>query len=294
VVNAHWLVPNGIVAAAVKGRPLVVSLHGSDVAMAERKLYRRAAAWALRRTDVLTGSSQDLVDRAVAVGHVADARFIPYGVDPGCFDGRDGRAAELRRKLGIPEDAAMILAVGRMVPKKGFDVLLEALAGLERRGWVAVLAGEGDKLGALRAQASRLDVAGLVRFPGGVRHDELPAYYSAADVFVMPSVRDHSGNVDGLPNVVLEAMASARAVVATRVGGMPAVIADGVGGVLVDERSVAGLAAALRQLLAKPDERRALGEEARRRVLRELTWRHVAASYREAYVAAMARAKEGA
>jgi len=293
VVNAHWLVPNGVVAAAVKRRPLVVSLHGSDVAMAEKRLYRRASAWALARTEVLTGSSQDLVDRAVAVGAVADARFIPYGVDPQRFDGHDARAAELRHMLGIPSDAAMILGVGRMVPKKGFDVLLDALAGLERRGWVMVLAGAGDSLAELRARARSLGLEGLVRFPGSVRHDELGAYYSAADIFVMPSVRDHSGNVDGLPNVVLEAMASARAIVATRVGGMPAVIDNGVGGLLVGERSVEGLAAALRQLLAKPGERHALGEEARRRVLRELTWKHVAARYREAYVAAMAHAQEG-
>jgi len=73
-VNAHWLVPNAVAAAWVKRAPLVVSLHGSDVYMAERPLYRRAAAWALRATDGLTGSSQDLVDRALAVGSVRNSR----------------------------------------------------------------------------------------------------------------------------------------------------------------------------------------------------------------------------
>jgi glycosyltransferase involved in cell wall biosynthesis len=284
VTQAHWLVPNGVVAAAVKKTPLVVSLHGTDVYMAEKRFMRPAARFALGRTDALTGSSQDLVDRALAVRRAPRARFIPYGVDPVRFDGKDPRKASVRAALRVPTGSSLILAVGRMVPKKGFDVLIEALARLDDTGWVAVLAGEGSDLESLRARANALGLGERMRYPGGVAHDELPAYYSAADVFVMPSVRDRAGNVDGLPNVVLEAMASGTAVVASSIGGIPAVITDGATGLLIPERDENALAEGLARLLNSPDERASLGAAARRKVQAELTWQVVARHYRDSFV----------
>jgi glycosyltransferase involved in cell wall biosynthesis len=103
---------------------------------------------------------------------------------------------------------------------------------------------------------------------------------------VLPSITDARGNVDGLPNVALEAMAAGRAVVATRVGGLPDVIEDGVNGLLVEQRSAPALAEAVGRLLERPDEARHLGAEARRRVERRLTWPSIASEVVELYRAA--------
>jgi glycosyltransferase involved in cell wall biosynthesis len=122
-----------------------------------------------------------------------------------------------------------------------------------------------------------------------VGRDALPDLYRAADMFVLPAVHDARGNVDGLPNVILEAMASGLPVVSTRVSGIPLAVTSGQEGLLVEEHDAAALQRALSELLADPDRCRDLGHAARARVLGELTWDRVAARYREAYVRAATR-----
>jgi glycosyltransferase involved in cell wall biosynthesis len=122
-----------------------------------------------------------------------------------------------------------------------------------------------------------------VHFPGAVLRDALPDLYRAADLFVLPAVHDARGNVDGLPNVILEAMASGLPVVASGISGIPLAVVDGETGSLVPERDTAALAGALAALLADPERRRALGRAGRRRAVAELTWDAVARRYRHAY-----------
>src|SRR6185503_10615046 len=107
---------------------------------------------------------------------------------------------------------------------------------------------------------------------GNKSQDEISRLCAAADVIVVPSVRDAAGNVDGLPNFALEALASATPVIATRVGGLPQVIENGVSGRLVAERDAAALASALRELLTHSEEGRRLGAAARARVSSEFGW----------------------
>ncbi len=178
----------------------------------------------------------------------------------------------------MPPGARLVVAVGRMVDKKGFEYLVEAApAILAGRGDVrVVLGGGGDLLPALRARAEGLGLAGRVLFPGGLSHDRVLEILAAAEVVAMPSVRDRSGNIDGLPVVVLEAMAAARPVVASRVAGIPLAVEDGATGVLVPERDAGALGAAVGRLLDDPERGRSLGEAGRRRVERELTWTAIA------------------
>ncbi len=285
LVHAHWVVPNGLVAAVADsgGAPLAVGLHGSDVFLAEKPGVRKLARWALRRTTLLTGCSPELVQRVCAVGFPARrARVIPYGVDVDVFSPDLERRGVWRARLGVPEGATLVLGVGRMATKKGFQVLLEALPGLLARPEVhVVLAGGGDRLEEFRTAAG--EWAGRVHFPGGVRHDELPDLFRAADVFVLPAVHDPSGNVDGLPNVILEAMASGLPVVASGISGIPLAVVDGETGILVEEGDAAALAGALGRLVREPGIGREMGARGRERAVAELTWDAVAARYRAAY-----------
>ncbi len=285
LVHAHWVVPNGPVGSAVAGRvPLAIGLHGSDVFLAERPAVRPWVRRVLGRSRLLTGCSPELVERVRRLGFDGERwRVIPYGVDPAKFRPRAVGEERARGRLGIPEDAVVALGVGRMVTKKGFHVLVEALPDLlERRPRLhLVLAGGGDRLEELTRTAARWP--GRVHFPGAVPHDDLPELFRAADIFVLPAVHDPQGNVDGLPNVILEAMASGLPVVASGISGIPLAVEHEATGLLVPEGRVEPLAEALERLAGDPALRGRMGEAGRRKVERELTWEAIAARYRDAY-----------
>jgi len=292
LVHAHWIVPNGVVAAMAGGRvPLAIGLHGSDVFLAEKGGVRAFARWALSRSRLLTGCSPELVDRVRALGFPAErSRVIPYGVDTVAFSPvaqTSDRRTIWRQRLGIPEAAPLLLGVGRMATKKGFQVLVEILPALlaEIPDLRVVLAGGGDLLEPFREKTRTW--SDRVFFPGSVLRDTLPDLYRAADVFTLPAVHDGKGNVDGLPNVILEAMASGLPVVASRISGIPLAVVDSETGSLVPEGDAGALLGALRRLLTDPAAARAMGERGRRKAEAELTWDAVAARYREGYVAAL-------
>jgi glycosyltransferase involved in cell wall biosynthesis len=290
LVHAHWIVPNGVVAAAAVGAfgsiPLAIGLHGSDVFLAEKPGARLASAWALSKSRLLTGCSPELVDRVCALGFPQErSRVIPYGVDVTAFS--PGSGAEWRRKLGVPAGAPLVLSVGRMATKKGFRVLMRALPELFAACPEAhvVLAGGGDLLPELERESAAF--GGRVHLPGPVLRDTLPDLYRAADVFVLPAIHDARGNVDGLPNVILEAMASGLPVVASGISGIPLAVEDGVTGLLAPEGDAAALARALGRLAVDRELARAMGERGRRKAETELTWDAVAARYREAYLSSL-------
>lgn len=289
LVHAHWIVPNGVVAAAAGGIvPLAIGLHGSDVFLAEKKGVQRFARWALSRTCLLTGCSPELVDRVRALGFPEErSRVIPYGVDVAAFSPVPERRSIWRQRLGVPEAAPLLLGVGRMATKKGFQVLVEILPALlgEFPDLRVVLAGGGDLLDRFR-EATR-PWGDRVLFPGPVLRDTLPDLYRAADIFVLPAIHDGNGNVDGLPNVILEAMASGLPVVSSGISGIPLAVKDGETGLLVPEKDPTALLGALRRLLADPAAARAMGERGRRKAEAELTWDAVAARYREGYLMAL-------
>lgn len=291
LVHAHWIVPNGVVAALAGGRaPLAIGLHGSDVFLAEKGGVRPLARWALRRSRLLTGCSPELVERVRSLGFPAErSRVIPYGVDTRAFSPAPDRRGIWRQRLGIPaaDTAPLLLGVGRMATKKGFQVLIEILPALlaEHPDLRVVLAGGGDLLDRFREAASPFP--DRVFFPGPVLRDTLPDLYRAADAFVLPAVHDAKGNVDGLPNVILEAMASGLPVVASGISGIPLAVEEGRTGLLVPEKDPEALLGALRRLLADPAAARGLGERGRRKTEAELTWDAVAARYREGYEMAL-------
>jgi glycosyltransferase involved in cell wall biosynthesis len=277
IVHGHWVVPGGITAAlAAGGRPLVISLHGSDVYVAERHvMMRRAARTAFGRARWVTACSDDLRRRAVALGaDPARIETVPYGVDTARFAPRPHERATRRQALGVT-DGPLVFTAGRLVRKKGFEYLIDAVLHLAGR-WPSIrlaIAGEGDLRDELEARAHRM--APVVTFLGARSQDDVGRLAAAADVVAVPSVHDLEGNVDGLPNFALEAMATTTPVVATRVGGLADAIADGVTGRLVPERDAAALAGAIAGLLENDDVRQRLGQAARRAVIDRFGWHRV-------------------
>jgi glycosyltransferase involved in cell wall biosynthesis len=288
VVHAHWLVPNAaLIVDIVRAHqaPLVVSLHGSDVFLAERLFPARVLGRrALREAGAVTACSADLRERAVRLGAQPErTRTVPYGVDTAAFFPAHPSAGA-RRRFGVPEGATLVVAVGRLVEKKGFAALVEAAAQAPRVH--AVIVGDGDLRGELERRAR--DLGSPVTFVGTLTRAELAGALADADVLAVPSVVDRAGNVDGLPNALLEGLATGRAVVASRVAGIPDVVEDDVNGLLVPPGDVSALAAALRRLAAEPETRARLGGEARRRCESRLSWRAAARAFEESYAQAAA------
>jgi glycosyltransferase involved in cell wall biosynthesis len=262
VMHGHWVVPGGALAAtAAPSLPLVVSLHGSDVFVAERvKIAGRVAHAVFARAGFVTACSADLARRAIALGApVERTEVVPYGVDIDRFRPDEAARASTRAALHADSGVPLIAAAGRLVRKKGFEYLLAALPQVGTApAPVLAIAGSGDLDGELRAQARALGVDGRVRFLGNQTQDAVGRLFAAADLVVVPSIRDDSGNVDGLPNTVLEALASATPLVATAAGGIGAVVEHERTGIVVEERDPGAIAAAIRGLLREPASR-ALG-----------------------------------
>ncbi len=294
LMHAHWVIPNGPPAALVarlRGLPLVVSMHGSDVYLAERATpLSLTAAATYRAAGAITACSGDLRDRALRLGAPADrTRVIPYGVDPGTFQPDAEAGATVRAALGVATNTPLVLTMSRLVYKKGLTYLLEAWPQVlaAHPAAVLVIAGYGDLRDDLERRANELGIAASVRFPGQIDREQTARYISAADVYAVPSIRDQKGNVDGLPNALLEGMAAARPIVASRIAGIPDVITDGVHGLLTPERDAQAIAAAVSRLLADRPFAAQVGAAARARVRDDLTWDKTAARFEQAYAQAL-------
>jgi glycosyltransferase involved in cell wall biosynthesis len=292
IMHGHWLIPGGITAAlAAPHLPLVISLHGSDVYVAETFAPARAAARAaFSRAGAITACSEDLGRRAVAIG--ADSRrveVVPYGVDVDRFRPDTTSRADRRAHLGIPEGVPLVFAVGRLVRKKGFEYLIDAAPAIAaRQRLVLAIGGEGDLDAELRARAERSGAGASCRFLGKLTQDAVAEYLAAADVVVVPSVRDDAGNVDGLPNVVMEALASGTPLVTTLAGGIGAVVSHERTALVVPERDAAALADAITRLIADAGLGATIGAAARAVAAAEFGWQRTAQRFEAAYERALA------
>lgn len=295
VLQAHWYLPGGFIAAVVSrltGVPLVVTLHGSDVFVAEKGFpYSWMTAFVARTAARLTSCSPELRDRICRLGFPRErSHVIPYAADPALLEGAPPAAevAALRARLLGEGGTTLLLALGRLVHKKGFEFLLRALPAVldVHPGLRLCLAGEGDLEGDLRRLRAELGLEGAVVFAGRLLRDQVALHMAACDLFAMPSIRDSVGNIDGLPNVILEAMAAGKPVVATNVAGIPLAVRPGVSGWLVPEKDPPAIAAALLQALGDERERLRLGGGARRIVVEELNWPTIAARYETVFALA--------
>ena len=248
VVLSYWLYPDAfgaMHAARRAGLPLVVGARGSDLRVrdAESRRLTRPVLHAARRILVV---SEDL-GRVAARDYDADPahiRTIPNGCDATIFHPRD--RAEARAPLGIDADAELVVYVGRLVPEKGLRELLDAMATLapQRPKLQLALVGEGPMRAELETRITA-DPTLRVQLAGAQGPHEVARWMAACDLVTLPSYSE------GHPNVLVEALACGRPVVATPVGGIPEVV-DSDCGLLVAARDPAALAAGLRDALDRP------------------------------------------
>ena len=285
VVHLHWVLPSGAIALALpKDIPVVVSVHGADAKFMRGRL-RPLARRVLARADALIAASSKILDTVAEIHPEARAksRVIPHGADSRLFEGLDRSSA--RETLGIAQDHRVILGVGRLVGKKGFNLLLDAMGSIVDPAVELFIVGDGPDRQRLAAEAGD-----RVHLPGQASRLEVATWMAAADVVAVPSV-EIAGDIDSGPVVLMEALAAGRAVVATAVGMAPDVIEDNVNGFLVKSTEPAELAAAITTAL---DSSERLGEGARRKFEEMGDWSRVAAELVDVYETAIDRRRRAA
>lgn len=278
LIHAHEFGANtyGTLAGRLARVPVVATVHGRSYYTDRRR--RRLAYRVVSRAAAMVAVSEDLkrfvVERAgVSARRV---RVVYNGIGPAEPVSKDA-TARLRADLGLHRGERVVAVVGSLYGVKGHRFLLEATPGVLAAcpSTVFLIAGRGESEAALRTQAKSLGIDARVRFLG-FRQD-VPALLALCDVFVLPSLSE------GLSIAILEAMAAARPVVATKVGGNPELVVHSETGVLVECADPAGLASAVTRLLTNPAEARRLGENGRSRVQSRFTIGAMVKNYETIY-----------
>ncbi|NEM90090.1 glycosyltransferase [Galbitalea soli] len=245
VIHAHWILPQGFSARLASRRiPLLVTLHGADVYALRSAPFRRMKRWVLDGAARVTTVNDQMATMIAAWG--VDTRrtsTIPMGVP------LDEVIAARRSAPPQAAGPAHLVVVGRLVEKKGFAVLLEALREhVTDRDWRLTIVGDGPE----RERLERLATGLPVTFTGQQGRHRVLAEIASCELFLLPSITAASGDQEGLPVVLLEAAALGTAIVAADLPGINEVVIDGVTGSLVPSGDAAALGAAIDRLLRDP------------------------------------------
>jgi len=248
VINAHWIFPDGFATTLVAnkiGIPVIVSALGCDINLyINFRLRKPQLLYTLRKAGLISTVSMALRDRIIELGISPEKiRCIYNGVDTEIFFPKDQK--ECRKKLSLNEDGKIVIFVGGMVPVKSVEYLIQAFNLLHMNGkedYRLILVGDGILRGSLEKQAQELISKQKITFVGKKPHQEISDWLNASDLLCLPSIRE------GHPNVVIEALACGRPVVASKVGGIPELINDE-NGILVEPRNPDELAKAIDQAL---------------------------------------------
>jgi glycosyltransferase involved in cell wall biosynthesis len=261
ILHAHYATSYGLLGATASFHPFVLSVWGDDILEAPRqsRLLKWLVVNNLRRADHVTATSRVMAAEVARYLPGKPVHTIPFGIDTDLF-----RPGPDRRAL----DAPVVGIVKLLRQEYGVQYLLEAFARIAAEFPAARLriVGDGPLRGRLEALAADLSIAGRTDFVGAVPHHRVPEQLAQMDVFVMPSLRESFGVA------ALEASACALPVLATRVGGIPEVVADGQTGFLVSPADALALVAKLRILLQDACLRTRLGDQGRQFVLQHYRW----------------------
>ncbi len=248
LIDSHYFYPDGVAAvhlARALAKPVTITGRGTDLNhIPDFSNPRRQIQWAAEHADGLITVSRALRDKLTGLGVAAErVTVLRNGVDLDLFRPVDRNAA--RQELAFK--GRTLISVGNLIPLKGHDLIIRALSRLPGIGLVIV--GDGPERATLESLVHTLGITDRVRFLGLLNQEDLARVYGAADALVLASSRE------GWPNVLLESMACGTPAVATRVGGIPEIVAEGAAGLMADERTVDGLVSAIDRLFADPPRR---------------------------------------
>jgi phosphatidylinositol alpha-1,6-mannosyltransferase len=279
-IHAFRALPEGLVAwlvARLTWHPVLIYAHGEELTTWGHGSKYRAMRFALRHADRVIANSDFTRDELLKMGvDEKKVELICPGVDTERF--RPGLPCDdLKRSIRLAPDEKLIVSVGRLQRRKGFDTVIQSLPQLLRQGIRVryALIGIGEDHDYLNDLATELGVSDRVHLLGHVPPEDLPRWYNACNVFAMPN-REINGDTEGFGMVFLEAAACGRPAIAGTAGGTGAAVIDGETGLRVDGRAVCNVTTQLRRLLADPHLSDRLGHDAYARAKREFSWERVA------------------
>ncbi len=281
MIYAHWVIPNGFTGAMLKiltKRKLLISLHGSDIFLAKKnQVLKYITNLIFTISDNVTACSEDLFQFATKNGANQKIKLIPWGADPQKFFPLEKRKINNVNNLKKMDGEIFIISIGRLVYKKGFDILIQASQKILRENdhVKLIIGGSGELETELKQLSNDLDIGNKVIFCGTINWNEVVDFLRLGDLFVLPSIIDKSGNIDGLPTVLLEAMSTGLPIIASDIGGVNLVIIDDENGLLIDSGDISSLEEKISYLLNNPIERFRLGKQARNSVIEKYNWKSV-------------------
>jgi glycosyltransferase involved in cell wall biosynthesis len=283
VIHAHFLYPSGfagLICKYILRKPCVVTMHGMDILVDKSIGYGMRLDWrldliiklVLRNVDALIAPSKSIAREAIKAGaDPSKVHVIPNGVDISRFN-PSINGEEMRRELGIDRQEHVVLLVANFRPVKGYTYLVKAIPLIlkEYPKTKFIFCGKGSDKQTIANMIKSLGLSENVILAGFIDNKEIPMYYAAADVFVLPSV------VEGASIVILEALASGKPVVAPPTGSIPEVIRNGLSGILVDPADSVQLARAIIRYLENPRLRRTACRVGRKEIVQNYSWKAVA------------------
>lgn len=278
VIHCHWSIAGlaGVVAGKLFKKKVILMMHGAEVFVLGKS---RVLRFLLQHIDCLISNSTFTEKKTLAVYPVPKHVVIPPGVDTDRFSPRHATAG-LRRSLNIAADDIFVLSIGKFIPRKGFEYLIEAFNIIVNRHKInhikLRIGGRGPLKTNYEQLIRRYSLQRFIEFLGYIPDDQMPAYYSAADIFVLPSIIDDRGDTEGLGVVFLEANACKTPVIGSRVGGIPDVIVDGENGFLVEQKNSLDLADKIYDLSGDVSLRNRMGKNGRRIVKDNFNWDKIA------------------
>jgi len=279
-VHAGRVLPEGLVAwlvARIARIPVVIYAHGEEITTWRQPAKFRVMRFTYRHADRVVANSEFTRDELIKLGVVPDKITLIYpGVDIERF--QPGLPCEdLKASIGLLPNQKLILSVGRLSRRKGFDMVIRSLAELLQRGLDVryALIGIGEEWKYLADLARELNVSDRVHMLGHVPPEDLPRWYNACDVFAMPN-REINGDTEGFGMVFVEAAACGKPAIGGRAGGTGAAIQEGVTGWRVDGLSREELTTALMRILENQDLAESVGASGRTRAMGEFSWETVA------------------
>lgn len=293
VIHSHWPMPMGMVAqagrwASVSGgkKPrLAATFHGAELALAQRNPHLIPLLTALTKNmHAVIANSSHTASSVLKMTGIRPA-VIPFGAPRSVVDfGHTLKAPqkEPSNKSPATGELPIVLAVGRIIERKGFPVLVRAANRLRGKARV-IIAGGGEREAVVEAEIKRQRVGDVVHLAGRLTSQELTALYSRCAVFCLPAIVDSRGDTEGLGVVLIEAMSHGKPIVASRIGGIVDAVEDGETGLLVPPNDPEALADALLKLLEDPGLAVKFGGNGRGRARRLFSWERIVEQHLEVY-----------
>jgi glycosyltransferase involved in cell wall biosynthesis len=285
IVHCHWSIAGliGVIIGRLFKKKVVLMVHGAEVfVLGENPVLK----FVLKNVDFFISNSTFTQKKTLAVYPQKNHIVISPGVDIKRFYPQN-KIPGLRKMLDIFEDEIFVLAIGKFIPRKGFEYLLEAFHIVVNQKKIKNIKLRIGGRGPLKPKYEKLidkySLNSFVTFLGYIKDKDIPSYYSEADIFVLPSIVDDKGDTEGLGVVSLEANACKTPVIGSKVGGILDVITDGMNGYFVEQKNSQQLAEKIIKLADSRELRTMMGEKGRHIVEQNFNWDNISKRIIEVY-----------